>query len=207
MARKRSSNNKNPSSDIKSPRLRSRWLWAGGFALLAALFAIALLDFHPRQIPDNFTDPSLGFEPNAFGLLGVKIGQFSIYLLGGAAWLIPVFLGWRAWLYVRKVRQGGWVIMIGIVLNIATASGLLAIQNILFLDKEIYAKDPGGLLGQILYSASVRAYIGDIGTTLILGALFVGTFVFVLAPGVSSESYGEESGLQGWLDRWRSSRE
>ena len=97
--------------------------------------------------------------------------------------------------------------MIGIVLNIATASGLLAIQNILFLDKEIYAKDPGGLLGQILYSASVRAYIGDIGTTLILGALFVGTFVFVLAPGVSSESYGEESGLQGWLDRWRSSRE
>lgn len=207
MARKRSSNNKKPSSDIKSPRLRSRWLWAGGFALLSALFAIALLDFHPRQIPDNFTDPSLGFEPNAFGLLGVKIGQFSLYLLGGAAWLIPVYLGWRAWLYVRKVRQGGWAITIGMLLNLATASGLLAIQNILFLDKTIYAKDPGGLLGQILYSASVRAYIGDIGATLILGALFVGTFVFVLAPGVTSESTEEESGLQGWLDRWRSSRE
>ncbi len=207
MAKKHSSNNKNSSSDIKSPRLRSRWLWAGSFALLAALFAIALLDFHPRQIPDNFTDPSLGFEPNAFGLLGVKIGQFSLYLIGGASWLIPVFLVWRAWLYVRKVRQGGWAITIGMLLNIATASGLLAIQNILFLDTEIYAKYPGGLLGQILYSASVRAYIGDIGTTLILGALFTGTFVIVLAPGISSESYGEESGLKGWLDRWQSSRE
>ncbi|HCR31602.1 MAG TPA: cell division protein FtsK [Opitutae bacterium] len=207
MARKRSSNNKKPSSDIKSPRLRSRWLWAGGFALLAALFAISLLDFHPRQIPDNFTDPSLGFEPNAFGLLGVKIGQFSLYLLGGSAWLIPAFLGWRAWLYVRKVRQGGWAITIGMLLNIAAASGLLAVQNILFLDKTIYAKDPGGLLGQILYSASVRAYIGDIGTTLILGALFIGTFVLVLTPGVTSETNDEESLLQGWLDRWRSNRE
>ncbi len=174
---------------------------------MAALFAIALLDFHPRQIPDNFTDPSLGFEPNAFGLLGVKIGQFSLYLLGGSAWLIPVYLGWRAWLHIRKVRQGSWAIAIGMLLNIATASGLLAVQNLLFLDKEIYAKDPGGLLGQVLYSASVRAYIGDIGATLILGALFVGTFVFVLAPGVNSEKSDEESGLNGWLDRWQASRE
>ena len=170
---------------------------------LVALFTIALLDFHPRQIPDNFTDPSLGFEPNAFGLLGVKIGQFSLYLIGGAAWLIPVFLGWRAWLYVRKSPTGlghnG-----GMLLNIAAASGLWPSER-LFLDKEIYAKGPGGLLEQILYSASVRAYIGDIGTTHSRSPI-CRNFRVRSRPWGLKRIYVEESGLQGWLDAGSSSR-
>ncbi len=206
MPGKRISNPKNQ-SDIKPPRLRSRWWWVGLYAMLAALFAISYLDFHPSQNPDNFTDPSLGTQTNAFGLLGVKLAVISYYLFGGAAWLVPVFFAWRAWLYFKKVRHGAWGIAAAMVFTAISASGLLAIQNLFFLEREIYAKEPGGVLGQFLYSPFVRTYIGDIGTTLILGAVFITCLILVLSPGISSRESGEESGLRAWFSRWKAARE
>jgi len=206
MPGKRKSNPKNQ-SDIKPPRLRSRWWWVGLYALLAALFAISYLDFHPSQNPDNFTDPSLGTQTNAFGLLGVKLALISYYLFGGAAWLIPLFFVWRAWLYFKKVRQGAWGIAVAMLFTAVSAAGLLAIQNLFFLDKAIYAKEPGGVLGQFLYSHFVRTYIGDIGTTLILGAVFITCLILVLAPGISSAAIGGDGGLRAWFARWRAARE
>lgn len=206
MPEKRNSNPKNY-SDIKQPRLRSRWWWVGLYSLLAILLTISYIDFHPSQNPDNFTDPSLGTQPNAFGLLGVRLSLFSFYLFGGAAWIIPIFLAWRAWLYFRKVRQGAWAIAMAMFFNVTSAAGLLAIQNLFYLDKERYAKEPGGIFGQFLYSDFVRTYIGDIGTTLILGAIFITTLALIISPGLTQSINDSESGFRGWLARWRSARE
>ena len=84
--------NSKKQSDINQPRLRSRWLWVGLYALLAALLSISYLDFHPSQNPDNFTDPSLGSQNNAFGLLGVKLALLSFYFFGGGGLVHPDLL-------------------------------------------------------------------------------------------------------------------
>ena len=200
--------NSKKQSDINQPRLRSRWWWVGLCALLAALLSISYLDFHPSQNPDNFTDPSLGSQNNAFGLLGVKLALFSFYFFGGSAWFIPVFFSWRAWLYFRKVRHGTWAIAVAMLCNVVSYSGLLAVQNLFYLDKLIYAKDAGGVLGQFLYSHFVRTYIGDIGSTLILGAVFLTTLILVVSPGLPSSTFGEKGGgIRGWLAQWKAARE
>ncbi len=203
MPRKRSSNTKKQ-SDIKAPSLRSRWLWAGVCALFAALFIISFVDYQPNQNPDNQT---FAAEPNAIGLLGAYSAIYSFILLGGAAWLIPVLFACRAWLYLRKVRRGEWSILIAMVFCVVSASGLLSIQNLGFLNSEIYATGPGGSLGEILYSRFLRAVIGDIGTTLILGAVFVASIFLIIAPGLNQSLNDVESGFQGWLERWKSARE
>ena len=206
MPRKPRSNSKNQ-SDIKEPSLRSRWLWAGLCFLLAALFAISFFDYEPAQNPDNFSPDSVNVQPNAIGLFGVRASIYGFYLLGGSAWLIPTLLAWRAWLFLRKVRQGAWTIVIAMLFCVISASGLLAIQRLIFLDREIYATGPGGSLGELLFSRLLQTYIGDIGSTLILSAIYIACVALVVAPAFSSSIENAESGFQGWLERWRSARE
>ncbi len=203
MPRKRSSNPK-VSSDIKAPRLLSRWIWVIACAALAALLIISLADYAPNQNPDNQT---FAPEPNAIGLLGSNFSIYSFYLLGGGAWLIPLLLLWRAWLFVQKVRKGNWGIAAAMVLGVVSFSGLLAIQNLFFLNSEIYATGPGGSLGEVLYSRFLRVVIGDIGTTIILGALFVASLAWFVAPGLAQNENDGETGFQAWFARWKSARE
>ena len=133
MLKKRSSNTKKP-SDIKEPSLRSRWLWAGLCALLAALFIISFADYVPAQNPNNFSPESNNVQPNAIGLFGIQSSIYGFYILGGAAWLIPILFAWRAWLFLRKVRQGTWTIFIAMIFCAISAAVLLAIQNLIFLN-------------------------------------------------------------------------
>ena len=206
MLKKRSSNTKKP-SDIKEPSLRSRWLWAGLCALLAALFIISFADYVPAQNPNNFSPESNNVQPNAIGLFGIQSSIYGFYILGGAAWLIPILFAWRAWLFLRKVRQGTWTIFIAMIFCAISAAVLLAIQNLIFLNSETYATGPGGSLGELLYAEFFRRYIGDIGSTLILGAVYIASVALIVAP-VFSGSIGDvESGFQGWLERWKSARE
>ena len=85
------------------------------------------------------------------------------------------------------------------LLNIAAASGLLAIQNILFLDKEIYAKDPGGLLKKILSG------IGESPLAISEPHSFSEPYLPELS--CSFSPWGLKRILcrrpAGWLDRWR----
>lgn len=206
MLKKRSSNTKKP-SDIKEPSLRSRWLWAGLCALLAALFIISFADYVPAQNPNNFSPESNNVQPNAIGLFGVQSAIYGFYILGGAAWLIPTLFAWRAWLFLRKVRQGTWTIFIAMIFCAISAAGLLAIQNLIFLNSETYATGPGGSLGELLYAGFFHHYIGDIGSTLILGAVYIASVALIVAPVFSGSIDDVESGFQGWLERWRSARE
>ncbi len=203
MPKKQSSNPKN-NSDIKQPSYKSRWLWAGACILLATLLVIAFLDYDPSQIDDNQTGEA---APNAIGLYGAKGAYFNFLLLGGAAWMIPLLLVWRSWLHLQKVRHGRWTIAITMVLSVASATGLLAIQNLAFLGTIRYAKGPGGILGDWIYSDFLRIYIGDIGSTLILGAVFIASFALFVAPAFAGSFDDAESGFRAWLDRWKSARE
>lgn len=187
--------------------MRARWLWAGFCILLASLFAISFFDYEPAQNPDNFSPDNPGVQPNAIGLFGVRASIYGFYLLGGAAWLIPALFAWRAWLFLRKVRQGVWAIWVSMLLGIVSSSGLLAIQNLIFLNREFYPTGPGGSLGELLYSRFLQTYIGDIGSALILGAVYIACIAILAAPVFSNAAEGAESGLQSWLARWQSARE
>ena len=206
MLKKRSSNTKKQ-SDIKEPSLRSRWLWAGLCFLLAALFIISFADYVPDQDPSNFSPGSSNIQPNAIGLLGAYFSIYCFKLLGGAAWLIPVLFAWRAWLFLQKVRQGTWTIFIAMVFCVISATSLLAIQNLIFLSREIYATGSGGTLGELFYSRFLQHYIGDIGSTLVLGAIYIASVALIVAPVFSGSINGAESGFQAWLERWKSARE
>lgn len=187
--------------------MKSRWLWAGLCALLAALFIISFADYQPGQNPNNFSPDSPNVQPNAIGLFGVQSAIYGFYLIGGAAWLIPALFAWRAWLFLRKVRQGTWTISISMILCAISAAGLLAIQNLIFLNSERYATGPGGSIGELLYSDFLRLYIGDIGSTLILGAIYVACFALIVTPAFSNATDAADSGLRGWIERWKSARE
>ena len=206
MLKKRSSNTKKQ-SDIKEPSLKSRWLWAGLCLLLAALFIISFADYVPAQDPTNFSSPSSNVQSNAIGLLGAYFSIYCFKLLGGAAWLIPVLFAWRAWLFLRKVRQGTWTIFIAMVFCVISAASLLAIQNLIFLSREIYATGSGGALGELIYSKFLQHYIGDVGSTLVLVAIYIVSIALIVAPTFSGSVENAESGFHGWLERWKSARE
>ncbi|MCH6258498.1 DNA translocase FtsK [Puniceicoccaceae bacterium K14] len=166
-------------SDIKEPSMQGRWWWAGVYILLGVLLIVAMADYSPEQSSLHTTHPT---EKNAIGIFGVIVSQTLFMSLGFAGWLVPVFLVIIAWLFERKDRRNKWLMLLIIVACIIAGSGLLSIQETLFTDRTLYHNGPGGAVGHLLYNSFMELYLGHIGSAIILGAIYLGSLVFIIMP-------------------------
>ncbi len=195
MARKKRSSSK-ADSDIKKPSLRSRWLWGPVYLLLAIWILVALISYHPDQHPANTTDP---IETNRAGKLGVHAAFYLKVAAGGMAWLVPVFLGWFAWIHFSKNLRSKWFLFAEMVVALVAGAGLLATQEFIFADPFSYHGGPGGGIGNIIEGLTDE-YLGLTGSLLIFGFATIISCFLIFSPATPE-------GYNTWLARFHDWRE
>lgn len=159
------------------PRLKE-----GALILVCALglyFLLALLTYSGSDPGWSNTGDSAAIS-NGMGRLGAWLADVLFSLIGYSAYLIPLLLGYRAWILFRDRYEESYfdwptlfIRSIGFVLVVVGCTGLASLNN-----------DPphsalpfgnGGILGQTIADASLHSFnlLGSIGSRIVLVALFL----------------------------------
>lgn len=200
MPKAESSNSKDRDTpSFEGPRHRPRWVAAASCLLVGVLLAVALADFSPAQSYRNTTNPT---DINLVGIFGAEYSWWSFYGLGAGSWLVPFFLLWMTFVFLRSSRHLVGARLAAIVFSLASSSGLLAMQSVVFVSKEVYTAGPGGVLGQLLYAGAFRDSIGVFGSAVIFVTVNALCLLFVLTKDIGMEF--ERLGLA--FSEWRKRR-
>ncbi|HSG00963.1 MAG TPA: DNA translocase FtsK [Vicinamibacterales bacterium] len=140
-----------------------------GVALFAAslLWLIALLSYSPTDPVWFFNNVPTGDTSNFAGRFGAFLAVASLQLVGYAAYLGPVLVGYVGWHYFwcREI-EAGYTKLIGIVLMITSFAALLSLS---FAPLETSARPfrSGGVLGHLV-SSVCATYLNRTGTAILL---------------------------------------
>jgi S-DNA-T family DNA segregation ATPase FtsK/SpoIIIE len=201
MAKRETSSSKNVPS-FKPAKGRSSWLWALIAVVLATLLFVAFFDYAPTQSFHNTTNPT---DHNLVGRFGAEVSWWSLYLFGGAAWLVPVCLGLLGVMLVLGLRKFILSRLIAMVLCLITGSGLLAMTDAWFTSTAKYHGGPGGVFGELIYQKALLDILGPFGTGMILGTVYAaGTVMIIVA--FFSDMGGEVKSASEWWAAWKAQR-
>ncbi len=199
MAKAESSNPKDGNPSFEGPRYGPKWLAALICLVFGLLITVALVDYIPEQSSYHSTSPT---AVNLAGWAGADYSFGSYYLLGISTWLVPVFLFWMTFIYLRRSRRLIGTRLVAMVCCLISLSGLMAMQTTFFTDKSVYTAGPGGVLGHKVYDESLMDVLGLFGSGLILGTTYLISLVFVFARDIGME-FGRI--MQGFAE-WRRKR-
>jgi S-DNA-T family DNA segregation ATPase FtsK/SpoIIIE len=152
--------------------------------VIGILLAVALIDFKPTQSIQNTTNPT---SVNLVGVIGAEFSWWAFDLLGGATWLLPVFLLWMVYIYLRSARSLATTRLIAMFCCIVSFSSLLAMQFLVATDNKVYTAGPGGVLGKLIYNDVLKDSLGVFGAALILGTVYVLGMVFIFTHDIAAE--------------------
>ncbi|MBI5423508.1 MAG: DNA translocase FtsK [Opitutae bacterium] len=214
MAKAASTNPKDSNPSFEAPRHRPNW---GGFvlcAILGILVLVAMAFYSPSQ---NYLDQSgsrtevingklqqIALQPadkNPVGDVGVVISVFSFKFLGGAAWLIPVFLLWMAVTYVRSSRHLTGTRLIAMFFSFASGAPLLAMQGLAFMNRQVYPSGAGGWTGKALYDGFFESTFGGFGSFFLLTAVYLTSMVFIFTRDITAEFEKLLHNFQEWRQK------
>ncbi len=185
MPKAESSNPKDKDTpSFEGPRHRPHWLAAFVCLVVGVLLAVALLDFSPSQSVWHTTSP---MSVNLVGVIGAEFSWWSFHLIGASTWLIPIFLFWMTYIYLRSARSLTGTRIFAMACCIASLSPLLAMQETIFTAKDVYTEGPGGLIGKFIYVDLLRDSIGVFGSALILGTVYCVGMLFIFTRDIAAE--------------------
>lgn len=169
------------------PAGQRRRPWLGLLLGVLALFLfVALMDFKPEQSWWHSTltvtsDNQIPERPeNLMGGLGVILAFWSLWFLGMAAYLAPLYMGWLSYLMfsaqaMRVTKARLWAIGVCLV---AAAAWLSLFESKILPTKSVnYDFFPGGLGGQMgvfFYHVFLLQFLGGFGSTVVMLLLFGG---------------------------------
>ena len=136
------------------------------------------------------------------GLIGDNYSAGSVWLLGGAGCLVPVYLFWLAVVFLRKARHLAATRTFAQVACLLSGSALLAMQETIFADHNYFQEGPGGVLGRILYKDVFETLLGSFGSALILGSAYAAGMLFIFSRDIGADF---EKLLHTYLE-WRQRR-
>jgi S-DNA-T family DNA segregation ATPase FtsK/SpoIIIE len=169
----------------QAPRHRPNWLVAVACFLGGTLLVVALAFYHPEQSVHFTSEPRM---KNPVGWIGTETARVMYFSLGLATWLVPVFLISTVYLAVRQARRLAGTRFIAMLLCIVAAASLLAM--IPFERRDLYNYFPrklGGYVGSKLYEGALRDTLGEFGTGLIMGTVYVFGLLFVFTKDIGAE--------------------
>ncbi len=165
------------------------------FVILTVLTALALYDYSPQQGSWWTTEPPS--EHNIIGKFGAETAYRSIWTFGAAAWLIPAFLAWAAYLFSRRYAYViGLKKLLSILIllvsgavfwQVAQTSGVVAPSPALHQNHYPFDQKMGGWIGSVLYEDRLSEWLGTVGTLVVFGILTVGALAFLLVDNVLSD--------------------
>ncbi|MGH8273720.1 MAG: DNA translocase FtsK [Gammaproteobacteria bacterium] len=194
-----------------APAAREAGFWLLG--ALAVVLAIALASFHTGD--PSFTSTGSGTVHNLIGPAGAWTSDMLLFILGAAAYSLPLLIAYAAWLGFRGLaeRSAG----VRLVRLAALLVALVALASLLALvassDTAWLPAGVGGVLGDLI-GAPLANGIGEAGATLILLAVLLATIT--LATGLSWMALMDRTGAAfmrfgEWLamrrQLWRERRE
>jgi S-DNA-T family DNA segregation ATPase FtsK/SpoIIIE len=200
MAKAASTNPKDTNPSFEAPRYRPNWAGFILCAVLGVLVLVAMAFYSPSQ---NYLDQSGGrsevingklqqfpiqpSDKNPVGDVGVVVSVFSFKFLGGAAWLIPVFLLWMAYTYLRSSKHLTGTRVIAMFFAFTSGASLLAMQGLVFMNRQVYPSEPGGWIGKGLYNGFFESTFGEFGSFFLLGAIYGASMVFIFTRDITAE--------------------
>jgi len=186
MPKAESSNPKDKDStpSFEGPRHRPHWLAAFTCLVLGVLLTVALIDFSPEQSIEHTTSPT---SVNLVGVIGAEFSWWSYHLIGASTWLFPVFLFWMTYIYLRSARSLAGTRLFAMVCCIFSLSPLVAMQETVFTNKDIFTAGPGGQLGSFIYLTILKDSIGVFGSALILGTIYFVGMLFIFTRDIAAE--------------------
>ncbi|MBK1875541.1 FtsK/SpoIIIE family DNA translocase [Pelagicoccus mobilis] len=207
MAKKRTST-KQPESDIKQASMRSRFLWAGLCFLTAVLLALALGDYTPYQVSIGrsvgSTNPN---EHNMVGILGAESAELLIAAFGRMSWFVPLFIGWLGGAFLARDRRNKIILTCVMIVAMITGSGLFTSTGNTFANPEVYVTGAGGATGNLLYNQLLHAYVGTVGSAVILGAIYLGCLVGIVFPSMPESGDFFKNAFAQWSERRAAAKE
>jgi len=179
---------------------------------VAALLALSLLSYSPRDSSFNVAGPVIAGHParNWIGPVGAHIADLAFQLCGYAAFLFPIafLLLALAWFRSRPIETP-WAKLCGTVLMFLALPAEMAL---LAFPEVRGALPPGGLLGA-LGSAALRSALNPVGANLVgsacfFTALFLTTrFSFATAASWVKSPLAEDGVIGQWIEKWKDYRE
>ena len=174
----------NDTPSFEGPRHRPHWLAAFVCLVLGLLVSVALIDFRPEQSIEHTTSPT---SVNLVGVIGAEFSWWSYHVIGASTWLFPVFLFWMTYIYLRSARSLAGTRFFAMACCILSLSPLIAMQETVFTNKDIFTAGPGGLLGSFVYLTMLRDSIGIFGSALILGTIYFVGMLFIFTRDIAAE--------------------
>jgi S-DNA-T family DNA segregation ATPase FtsK/SpoIIIE len=169
---------------FEGPRHRPHWLAAFTCLVFGVLLAVALIDFMPEQSIWHTTNPT---SVNLVGVVGAEFCWWSYHLVGASTWLLPVFLFWMTYIYLRSARSLSGTRFFAMLCCVVSFSALIAMQETFFTDPDVFTGGPGGLLGALIYDTVLRDSIGVFGSALILGTVYFVGMLFIFTRDIAAE--------------------
>ncbi|WP_438481874.1 DNA translocase FtsK 4TM domain-containing protein [Oleiharenicola lentus] len=201
MAKAQSSNPKDKEKGAPSfdgPRHRPHWFAAATCLLFGVLMLLALGSYEPEQSIRITTHP---MGRNQVGIIGAEFSSWSYCLLGATTWLLPIFLSWMTYIYLRSARSLTTTRLIAMTCCIISLSGLLAMQDFLFTNKQVFTDGPGGVLGRLVYDDVLRDSLGGSGTGIILGMTYVLGMLFIFTRDIGAECARLMNAFVEWREK------
>ena len=174
---------------------------------IGSLLFLALISFSPEDLPSWVSwsrQPSpADHGSNLMGPVGTVLAGYAIFLLGAAAFFLPVGLIWFGIAKILIRLRLVWPPIVGLLFILTSLSTLLAIQQFAFQDWDYRFQIlcPGGGIGYLGKEMAERS----VGLFAMGCLAFVGTFLgaimlFGLRPMVALRM------AQAWLDDYREHR-
>ena len=171
---------------------------------LLALSAYVLLAISTFSVSDpGWSSTGTGAAIlNAGGATGAWVADVLLSLFGNVSYLVPMLLGFRAWVLMRDRESPleiDWLVIsirgVGCVLVVVAATGIFSMRG---SEGSLLPFGIGGMLGETIASVCVTAF-GIAGSEVLLVALLLfGLTIFTdLSWGWLAEKTGEKT-LVGW---------
>jgi S-DNA-T family DNA segregation ATPase FtsK/SpoIIIE len=198
MPRAEKSNPKDTEPSFEAPRHRPQWLAGFACLVIGLLLFVALIDFVPEQTTLKTSNP---VATNLVGLFGAYYSAYSYLLIGISTWLIPVFLFWMTYIYLRSARKNSGTRLVAMTVCLIALSALVAMQSTFFTNRDIFPKGPGGILGWWLYDDLLKDTLGVFGSVLILGTLYAVGMLFIFTRDIGMEVERLVHLFKEWMQR------
>jgi len=172
------------SRTTEAPRNPSHHAAMGFLMLGLALFwVLALISYEPADLPGwchlALSDVPSPILHNFIGRFGAVLAGYSFWMFGLANYLIPACLTWFG---VCKLTSQSRITMrawLGFGMMLVGGAALLHLQTIWDWNKVISPSGPGGGLGAVVGGNLLVPLMGEVGSILALGVVYLIGMIFV----------------------------
>ncbi|MCE9519661.1 MAG: DNA translocase FtsK [Verrucomicrobia bacterium] len=158
---------------------------AAGFLMIgmALFWMLALLSYEPADLPGwchlAISDHPSPILHNFIGRFGAVLAGYSFWMFGQANYLIPACLSWFG---VCKLTSQSRITMrawLGFAMMLIGGAALLHLQTIWNWNRMISPSGVGGGLGAVVGGTLLVPIMGEVGSLLALGVIYLIGFIFV----------------------------